>query len=402
MAGDAPLSGIKVLDLTRYLAGPFCTQILGDYGAEVVKIEPVEGGRSEMGKYSGRDSYFFLSANRSKKSLQLDIKKPDGRELLLRMADACDVIVDNFRPGVMEAMGLGHAALAVRNPRIITCNISGFGSSGPLRDHPGFDQIAQGMSGLMSVTGTEESGPTRVGIAICDLLAGIFAAQGILLALQARHRTGKGQRVETSLLESIVGILSWSAGIYFETGKSPRPQGNHHPLSAPHGVFHASDRPFNIAVGNEAMWRKFTRVIGTPGLADDERFTTVTLRVRNRAALSAEIDRALASHPAAYWIELLNHEGIPSGPILTVEEMFQHPQIAAREMLLRMAHPVLGTYLTTGLAAKLAETPGRISRPPLLGEHTDEVLGEYGIDPKEIARLRAAGVIGGQKETARA
>ena len=402
MVGEMPLKGIRVLDLTRYLAGPFCTQILGDYGAEVLKIEPVEGGRSEMGKYNGRDSYFFLSANRSKKSVQLAIKKPEGRNLLLRLADRADVIVDNFRPGVMDAMGLGHATLSARNSRIVTCNISGFGPSGPLRDRPGFDQIAQGMSGLMSVTGTDQSGPTRVGIAICDLLAGIFAAQGILLALEARHRTGKGQRVETSLVESIVSILSWSAGIYFETGKSPRPQGNHHPLSAPHGVFHAADRPFNIAVGNEAMWRKFTAVLGRPELAADERFTTVGLRVRNRDALSGEIDRALAGHPADYWIEMFNREGIPSGPILTIEEMFQHPQTAAREMLLRMEHPVLGTFMTTGLAAKLSETPGRISRPPLLGEHTEEVLGEYGLDAKEIARLRAAGVIGGQKETARA
>ncbi len=395
MEREAPLSGIRVIDLTRYLAGPFCTQMLGDYGAEVIKIEPVEGARSEMGKYSGRDSYFFLSANRSKKSVQIAIKKPEGRELLMRLIDASDVVVDNFRPGVMEAMGLGHDQLAARNPRIITCNISGFGSNGPIAERPGFDQIAQGMSGLMSVTGTDGSGPTRVGIAICDLLAGIFAAQGILLALESRHRTGRGQRVETSLLESIVSILSWSAGIYFETGKSPRPQGNHHPLSSPHGVFEASDRPFNIAVGNEAMWRKFTGIIGRPDLSDDERFTTVALRVRNRSALTEEINRALAANPADYWIELLNREGIPSGPILTIEEMFQHPQIAAREMMLRMPHPVLGTYLTTGLAANLADTPGRVSRPPLLGEHTEEVLRAQGIDANEISRLRAAGIVGG-------
>lgn len=395
MEREAPLSGIRVIDLTRYLAGPFCTQMLGDYGAEVIKIEPVEGARSEMGKYSGRDSYFFLSANRSKKSVQLAIKKAEGRDLLMRLIDASDVVVDNFRPGVMEAMGLGHDQLAARNPRIITCNISGFGPDGPIAGRPGFDQIAQGMSGLMSVTGTDGSGPTRVGIAICDLLAGIFAAQGILLALQSRHRTGRGQRVETSLLESIVSILSWSAGIYFETGESPRPQGNHHPLSAPHGVFEASDRPFNIAVGNEAMWRKFTGIIGRPDLSDDERFKTVALRVRDRSALTEEINRALAPNPADYWIELLNREGIPSGPILTIEEMFQHPQIAAREMMLRMAHPVLGTYLTTGLAAKLADTPGQVSRPPLLGEHTEEVLRAQGIDANEIARLRAAGIIGG-------
>src|SRR5580698_6229823 len=282
-----PLDGIKVIDLTRYLAGPFCTQILGDYGAEIIKVEPVEGARADLGNYSGKDNYFFLSSNRSKKSAQIDPKIAAGREVLLRLLDTADVLVDNFRPGVIEAMGFGFEALSKRNPRIITCSISGFGATGPLRDYPGFDQIAQGMSGLMSVTGTAASGPTRVGIAICDLLGGIFSAQGILLALEARHRTGRGQRVETSLLEAIVSTLSWSAGIYFDTGKTPVPAGNHHPLSAPHGVFMASDRPFNIAVGNEAMWRTFVKLIGRPELADDVRFDTSGHRLKNRESLTA-------------------------------------------------------------------------------------------------------------------
>src|SRR5215472_7185138 len=388
-----PLAGIKVVDLTRYLAGPFCTQILGDYGAEILKIEPVENPRGEIGDTQGPDSYFFLSTNRSKKSVRLAIKKPEGREILLRLIDAADVVVDNFRPGVMRALGLDYETLAARNPRIITCSISGFGSTGPLRDFPGFDQIAQGMSGLMSVTGTVESGPTRVGIAICDLLGGIWAAQGILLALEARHRTGRGQRVETSLLESIVSILSWSAGIYFDTGKTPAPAGNHHPLSAPHGVFHASDRPFNIAVGNEAMWLKFVTVIKRPELAEDDRFGSSGARLKNRGALTAEIDRALASKTAVYWIDLFNREGIPSGAILTVEEMFKHPQTAAREMLLKMPHPVIGEFLTTGLAVKLADTPGKVTRPPLAGEHTDEVLLAHGYSAGDLARLRGEGAI---------
>jgi crotonobetainyl-CoA:carnitine CoA-transferase CaiB-like acyl-CoA transferase len=393
MANEAPLSGIKVVDLTRYLAGPFCTQILGDYGAEIFKIEPVKNPRGEMGDAGGPDNYFFLSCNRSKKSLRIDTKKPEGRAVVMRLIDASDVVVDNFRPGVMTALGLDYDTLAARNPRIITCSISGFGSNGPLRDFPGFDQIAQGMSGLMSVTGTAESGPTRVGIAICDLLGGIFSAQGILLALEARHRSGRGQRVETSLLESIVSILSWSAGIYFETGKTPAPQGNHHPLSSPHGVFQASDRPFNIAVGNEAMWRKFIGVIGRPELGTDDRFTSTGRRIKNRAALTAEVNRALQAHPAEYWIALLNREGIPSGPILTVEEMFQHPQTAAREMLLKMPHPQLGEFLTTGLAAKLADTPGKVTRPPLVGEHTDAVLRAHGYSADELAKMHTAGVI---------
>ncbi|HTT77364.1 MAG TPA: CoA transferase, partial [Candidatus Binataceae bacterium] len=215
MPENAPLAGIKVIDFTRYLAGPFCTQILGDYGAEVLKVEPVEGARGEMGGESGKDTYFFLSTNRSKKSIQVSTRIPEGRGVLNRLIDSADVVVDNFRPGVIDALGFGYEELAARNPRIIACSISGFGPNGPMRDYPGFDQIAQGFSGLMSVTGTEASGPTRVGIAICDLLGGIFAAQGILLALQARNRSGRGQKVETSLIEAIISVLSWSAGIYF-------------------------------------------------------------------------------------------------------------------------------------------------------------------------------------------
>jgi crotonobetainyl-CoA:carnitine CoA-transferase CaiB-like acyl-CoA transferase len=388
MPDRPPLEGIKVIDFTRYLAGPFCTQILGDYGAEVLKIEAVMGARGEMGDESGKDTYFFLSTNRSKKSIQVSTKTPEGRAVLQRLIDSADVVIDNFRPGVMEALGFSYAQLAPRNPRIIACSISGFGASGPLRDYPGFDQIAQGFSGLMSVTGTAESGPTRVGIAICDLLGGIFAAQGILLALEARHRSGKGQQVETSLVEAIVSILSWSAGIYFDTGKTPGPAGNHHPLSSPHGVFMAADRPFNIAVGNEAMWRTFVNVIGRPDLANDPRFGKLGHRIKNRGALTDEINAALKSHPAQHWMDLFNEGGIPSGPIQTIEEMFNHPQIAAREMLLRMPHPAIGEFKTTGLGVKLGGTPGKVSRPPLVGEHTEEVLLAHGYTRDELAHLR--------------
>ncbi len=375
MPDVAPLAGITVVDLTRYLAGPFCTQILGDYGAEVIKIEPVKGARSEMGGYTGKDSYFFMSTNRSKKSVQIDLRQPAGREVMLRLAGQSDVVIDNFRPGVMEAMGLGYETLAARNPRIIVCSISGFGASGPMRDTPGFDQIAQGF-------------------AICDLLGGIFAAQGILLALQARHRSGRGQRVETSILEAIVSVLSWSAGIYFDTGRTPGPAGNHHPLAAPHGVHAASDRPFNIACGNETMWHALAEAIGRPELKDDSRFSSLGDRIKNRAALTAEINLALASNTAAHWIDRLNRAGIPSGPILTIEEMFNHPQIAAREMLLRLPHPVRGEIMTTGLGVKLSETPGHVTRPPLVGEHTTEVLTARGFSLEELTRLREARAIG--------
>lgn len=393
MATEKPLQGILVIDFTRYLAGPFCTQILGDYGAEVIKIEPVEGARAEMGGYSGTDSYFFMSANRSKKSVQISTKNSEGRAVIQELLDKADVVVDNFRPGVMEALGLGYDALAARNPRIIACSVTGFGPNGPMRDNPGFDQIAQGFSGLMSVTGTAESGPTRVGIAICDLLGGLFAAQGILLALEARHRTGRGQRVETSLIEAIISVLSWSAGIFFDTGKSPAPAGNHHPLGAPYGTFQAADRPFNIAAGNDAMWRKFVDVIGRPELARDERFGSLRGRIAHRDELTAAINSALSSNSAEEWIDRFNQSGIPAGPILTIAEMFAHPQTLAREMLLAMPHPVRGEFKTTGLGVKLSETPGEVSRPPLLGEHTDEVLRAHGFAADEIERLRQSGAI---------
>jgi len=234
----------------------------------------------------------------------------------------------------------------------------------------------------------------RVGIAICDLLGGIFAAQGILLALQARHRSGRGQRVETSLLEAIVSVLTWSAGIYFDTGVTPGPAGNHHPLAAPHGVHAASDRPFNIACGNEAMWHALADAIGRPELKNDPRFFSLGHRIKHRAALTAEINLALASNTAQHWIDLLNRVGIPSGPIMTIEEMFKHPQIAAREMLLRLPHPVRGEIMTTGLGVKLSETPGHVTRPPLVGEHTAEVLAARGFSIEELTRLREAHAIG--------
>src|SRR5215470_18517317 len=281
-AGAAgPLRGIRVLDLTRYLAGPYCTMLLGDMGAEVVKLEPPRGGRDFGSGVGTHANYFFLSVNRSKRSLTLDLQQERGQEVFLRLADRADVVVENFRPSVMDELGLGSAALRARNPRLVYCNISGFGADGPYAQRPGFDQIAQGMSGLMSVTGTEQ--PTRVGIAIGDVLAGIFAAYGIALALYHRQVTGVGQEVTTSLLEALVGVLSWSAGIFFATGAAPPLAGNHHPLASPYGVFHARDRAFNIACGNERQWRELCRALGVAQLIEDERFAAPLARVANRA-----------------------------------------------------------------------------------------------------------------------
>jgi CoA:oxalate CoA-transferase len=390
---ETPLAGVRVLDLTRYLAGPFCSMLLADYGADVVKLESPRG-REFRPPGSLRDNYFFLSANRGKRSATLDLRSSQGRELLLRLLPHFDVLVENFRPGVMEEIGLGAAGLVERFPRLVYCGISGFGADGPYRNRPGFDQIAQGMSGFMSLTGTPESGPTRAGIAIGDLLGGIFAAQGVQLALLVRERTGRGQIVNTSLLEAMIGVLSWGAGMYFETGRAPGPAGQHHPLSSPYGRFRARDGYLNIAAGNDAMWEKLARALDRESWLSDERFSHPLNRLAHRDALSAEIEQVLASADAAHWIGVLNEAGVPCGPVLDLEQVFADPQVLARGMLVEMPHPELGTFKTTGLPVKLSMTPGRIARrPPLHGEHTEEVLRGCGLSAPEIEQLREDGVI---------
>jgi crotonobetainyl-CoA:carnitine CoA-transferase CaiB-like acyl-CoA transferase len=385
------LRGIRVLDLTRYLAGPYCTMLLGDMGAEVVKLEPPRGGR-DFGGGSSHANYFFLSVNRSKRSVTLDLHQARGRDVFLRLVDGADVVVENFRPAVMPELGLGADRLRARNPRLVYCNISGFGATGPYAQRPGFDQIAQGMAGLMSVTGIEQ--PTRVGIAISDVLAGLFAAYGISLALYHRERSGEGQVVTTSLLEALVGVLSWSAGIFFATGEPPPLAGNHHPLAAPYGVFRAADRAFNIACGNERQWRELCRALDLAPLLDDQRFTSPLGRVAHRAALTALLETRLADRPAAEWVTHLNEHGIPSGPINNMAEVFADPQVHAREMYVELPHPSLGTMKTTGVPVKLDSTPGSVDvAPPELGADTDSVLARSGFTLDEIAALRAAGVI---------
>lgn len=393
MSAAPPLDGIRVLDFTRYLAGPFASMMLADYGADVVKVES-PAGREFRAPGSERDSYFFLSSNRGKRSITLDLKADGAVDLLLRLLPQFDVLIENFRPGVMDRLGLGPDTLLERFPRLVYCGISGFGATGPYSDRPGFDQIAQGMSGFMSLTGTEESGPTRAGIAIGDLLGGLFATQGIQLALLARERTGQGQVVDTSLLESMIGVLSWGAGMYFERGVAPGPAGQHHPLSSPYGRFRASDGYLNIAAGTEAMWRQLCSALDRQSWTEDARFARSLDRIRNREALIDEIEAVLAAAPVADWVVRLNDAGVPCGPVLDIGQVFADPQVLARQMLVELPHPEVGTFKTTGLPIKLSQTPGRIERrPPLLGEHTNEVLAELGIDEEELARLRETGVI---------
>jgi len=390
---SAPLAGVRVLDFTRYLAGPFAAMQLADYGADVVKVESRKGREFRV-PGSTQDSYFFLSANRGKRSLTLDLRAEEGRELVTRILPGFDVLLENYRPGVMEALGLGAEELTERFPRLVYCGISGFGADGPYRDRPGFDQIAQGMSGFMSLTGTPESGPTRAGLAIADLLGGIFAAQGVQLALLERERSGRGQIVHTSLLEAMVGVLSWGAGMFFESGEAPGPAGQHHPLSSPYGRFRARDGYLNIAAGNDAMWEKLARALGREAWLADARFENALQRLRNRDALTAEIERALASGDVAHWVGVVNAAGVPCGPVLDLEQVFSDPQVLARQMLVALPHPERGEFKTTGLPVKLSRSPGAITRrPPLPGEHTDEVLRECGLADQEIAELRAREVV---------
>lgn len=402
--GMMPLEGIRVLDLGRHLAGPTCAQWLGDLGADVIKIENPE--RGEDGRAAGPpffdvtgpaargESAFFLSANRNKRSLAMDIKGPEGQALFRRLAATADVVVENFRPGVMDALGIGYAAMAEGNPGIIYASLSGFGADGPFASRPGLDNIIQGFSGLMSVTGFAGGEPVRVGIPVADLVTGLTAAYGILAALLARARTGRGQRVETSLLEGMVGILGFQAVRYLNGAGSPPPAGNHHPINAPYGAYRTKDGWVILGATGDKRWNAFCTVVGAPEWLDDPRFATNGGRFAHNAELSELINEKLQAHTSDEWEEILNAHGIPCGPIYTMEQSLEHPQIHHREMVVERPHPTMGTVRLLGLPVKLSETPGAIHRtPPLFGQHTDEILREIGVTDAELENLRARGLI---------
>lgn len=398
MANDTmPLSGIRVLDLGRHQAGPTCAMWLGDLGADVVKIENPEHG--EDGRASGPpffngESAFFLSANRNKRSLALDVKRPEGQEIFRRLAAGADVVIENFRPGVMAALGIGYETIATSNPRIIFCSISGFGPDGPYADRPGFDQIVQGTSGLMSLNGFEGGEPIRVGIPIADLLTGLFAAYGVLAALQARERTGRGQVVSTSLLESMVGMLSFQGVRYLNGAGVPPPAGNHHPINAPYGVFKTGDGYITLGATGEKRWRKFCEVLNAPEWLEDPRFATNGGRYEHRLELAELIGAKLQARSSDEWERVLNVNGIPAGPIYRLDQALNHPQVLHREMVVEREHPTMGIVRLLGLPVKLSDTPGSVHRvPPQLGEHTDEILSELGLTEADLRRLRAEQVI---------
>jgi crotonobetainyl-CoA:carnitine CoA-transferase CaiB-like acyl-CoA transferase len=375
MGAPLPLEGIRVLDLTHALAGPYCTLLLGDLGADVVKVEPPEGDQSRRWgpPFVNGESAYFMSVNRNKRSVVLDLKSEEGRDCGVRLALTSDVLVENFRPGTAERLGLGPDELRRRKPQLIYASISGYGQSRP--DLAGYDQIAQGTSGVMSLTGAPDGPPTKLGVPVGDIAAGMFAAHAILAALVERRRTGAGRVIDVCLNDSLLALHTYQAGRLFATGEAPAREGNHHATIAPYGTFATEDGQINIGVGSDAQYRRFCDALGAPELAEDPRFETNALRQEVKAELAWEIERRLAALPSAEWLRRLEEAGIPAGPINDLKEAFDSPLALDREMRVEVQHPAAGRVTQVGAPWKLdgASSPVRIP-PPLLGQHTEEVL----------------------------
>ncbi|MCX6348646.1 MAG: CoA transferase [Candidatus Aureabacteria bacterium] len=387
-----PLDGIRVLDLSRVLAGPFCSMLLADHGAEVIKIEqPGKGDdtRAFGPPFVKGESAYFLSINRGKKSVTVDMKSERGKEIIRRLAEKADVVLENFRPGVAEKLGFGYEAVKAYNPRVVYASVSGFGATGPDRLKPGYDLMIQGMGGLMSITGPAGGTPCKVGASISDILAGIYAFQGILLALFHREKTGKGQRIDISMLDCVISVLTHQAQNYFSTGAAPTRRGNRHPTICPYETFEASDGYVNISVGNDKIWQGFCDLIGKGELKNDPRFQTNPKRVENHDVLFPILNEIIKTKTVAEWLKALDTAEIPAGPILTLDQVLSHPQVLAREMVVEVAHPSVGKLKLTGIPVKLSESPGKIAgAPPLLGQHTEEILESLGYTKEEISELR--------------
>jgi crotonobetainyl-CoA:carnitine CoA-transferase CaiB-like acyl-CoA transferase len=393
---ELPLAGVRVLDLTRALAGPFCTMVLADLGADVIKVEPLGGDMiRNWGPFDRGTSAYYLSGNRNKRGIAINFRDPRALKLLGRLARQSDVVAENFRPGAMESMGLGYEGLAEANPGLIYASITGFGRTGPAGQRPGFDQIAQGYSGLMSVTGSEESGPMRVGVAIGDQTAGMWCAMGVLAALNERQRTGNGQRVETSLLAGLVGLLSVQGQRYLSLGEVPKLAGNTHPVISPYGVFQTADGPLNIAPATTDMWRKLCTLLELDALVHDPRFASNAARIEHRNELKILIEEKLKANTRDAWSRLLLGADIPAGPINNLADVFADEQVLHSGLVEEVQHPELGRLRQVGSPIKLEAMNGASIRraPPLLGQHTFEVLREYGYSEADIDALAAAGTI---------
>ncbi len=392
-----PLTGITVLDLTRVLSGPYCTMVLADMGARVIKVE--HPGKGDDTRHWGppfvaAESAYFLSINRNKESVTLDFKHPQGREVLDRLLARADVLVENFKPGTMDRAGFGWETLHARHPRLVYTSISGYGQTGPRRDEPGYDAVIQAEGGLMSITGDGDGPAYRLGVAVSDIVAGMFAAQGVTAALFARERTGQGQRVDIGMLDTTAALLTYQAGNYFATGQIPARLGNRHPTIAPYETLPTADGEMVVAVGNDGIWKRFCPALDRPELADDPRFRTNRDRLTNYAALKPELQRTMVTRTRAEWTQRFRAASVPCGAVRDVAEVLADPQLAAREMVATLDHPTAGPTRVIGTPIKLSDTPGSIrTPPPTLGQHTDAVLGELGYDQDMIASLKTSGAV---------
>ncbi|MCI2422706.1 CoA transferase [Saccharopolyspora sp. K220] len=392
-----PLAGIRVLDLSRILAGPYCAQFLGEMGADVVKVEPPGHGDDTRTWgppfLAGGEAVYFLAANRNKRGIAVDLKTEPGREIIRKFAAAADVLVENFRPGTLERWGLDYASLSAANPRLIHLSITGFGQTGRYRDRPGYDLIAQGMGGVMNLTGDADGTPMKVGLPVADLNGGTWGIVAVLMALQARHQNGRGQYLDVSLLEAQLAWHIYAAGSYLQTGGEPERSGTAHPMIAPYQAYQVADGWLNVAVGSQKLWRLFCQVLDLD-IADDERFASNSQRVAHRAELAALVEPVLGAKPMRHWLDAFGAAGVPVGPINRMADIYADPWVAERDQVVRMPHPTIGTYQGTGFPVHASETqPEPALPPPTLGQHTAEVLAELGYPPEQIAALRRDGIV---------
>jgi formyl-CoA transferase len=389
-----PLDGVRVLDLTRVLAGPYCTMMLGDLGADVLKVERPGAGddvRAWGPPFApGGESAYFLCINRNKRSITIDLKSPRGREVVRDLARRCDALVENFKTGTLDEMGIGYDALRAVNPGLVYCSITGFGTTGPYADLPGYDLVAQAMGGIMSITGEVNGEPVKVGVPIVDITTGMFSAVAILAALRVKDQTGRGQRIDMALLDSQIAWLGNVAGNYLVSGQPPGRLGNAHPNITPYEVFPTKDGHVALAVGNDGQWRRFCQVAEAPHLAEDPLFRTNADRVRNRDKLVPLMGEVMRRRSAHEWMDLLRKDEIPCGPIQTVDQALNDPQVLARAMVVETQHPTAGPIKLVASPLKLSETPPAVRRPPpTLGQHTEEILRDVlGFPPQVIAELR--------------
>lgn len=392
-----PLEGIRVLEASQVMAGPYCALLLADMGADVVKVEKPRGGDDarRMGPpFINGESAAFLAINRNKRSLALDLKQPAGQGVFRRLAGRADVLVENFRPGTLDGLGLGYTDLAAEHPELIYCSISGYGQTGPDRERGGYDLVAQGAAGLMSITGHPGQPPVKVGVPVADLNAGMYAAYGVLCAYIHRLKTGQGQYVDTSLLEGGLAYTVWESAMFFATGLTPPPMGSAHRLAAPYQAFKTSDGYITIGAANQANWELLCRVLGRPELVTDPRYLDNPARTRAAPELARELEQTFGLRSTHEWLDRMQAIGLPAGPVNDMPAVYADPQVRARSMLVELDHPTAGRIKHIGVPVKLSRTPGSIRRPaPTLGQHTDEILAEAGLTPAEIDDLRAERVV---------